>query len=120
MGLLSLTSGTAQYSAQTLPDSNIPNSTVAPFFDDLYLYGNSSPQQGIFYQFFENNTQVGYEYYLGRAGEATPLYHFFVGYDSLQPGIFVFWYFSTGGSSDNGIYAAVGTQGSEFSGLSRH
>ena len=112
-GLLSIQYGSSQYQAETLPDENIPNNTVCPFFDDLYLYGTSSPQQGIFYQFNTANTAVTYEYYLARAGTAGQIYHFTVFYDSTQPGIFTITYYSTG-INDNGEYASVGIQGCKF------
>ena len=112
-GLMSIKAGSAQFQAGSFPLSYLPNNTVAPFFDDLYLYGTSNPQDGIFYQFNQAQTAVTYEYYLERAGDVSYPFHFTVGYDSAAPGIFVFTYYSTGGPNDNGIYCSVGTQGSK-------
>lgn len=112
-GYISIQNGSSQYQAMQLPDAHIPNNTVAPFFDDLYVYGDAvSPRQGIFYQFNAANTNVTFEYYVGRNGTAQ-LYHFTVGYNSLVPGVFTYTYYSTGGASDEGLYASVGSQGSK-------
>ncbi|TKA24245.1 hypothetical protein B0A50_06009 [Salinomyces thailandicus] len=109
-GYISILSGSSQYQVEALPDSHIPNNTVAAFFDDLYLVGASNPQQGIFYAFGKGNTNVTFEYYVGRNG-TSQIYHFLVDYDSAKPGVFVYTYIATGGASDQGIYAGVGTQG---------
>jgi len=113
-GFLSIKSGSAQYQPGTFPLSYLPNNTVAPFMDDLYLYGTGSPQDGIFYQIKAGGSGVTYEYYLERAGDVSYPFHFTVDYDRASPGIFVFTYYSTGGPNDNGIYCGVGTQGSKF------
>lgn len=115
-GYISILQGSSQYQAMQLPASNIPNNTVAPFFDDLYLYGTSGPQEGIFYQYNSAQTAITYEFYLSRAGQQNmEVFHFTVKYDSTQPGIFVYTYYSVGGANDDGLYAAVGTQGRESS-----
>ncbi|KAK5132966.1 hypothetical protein LTR08_008329 [Meristemomyces frigidus] len=107
-GFISIGYGSSQYQADTLPDVHIPNSTVAPFFDDLYLTGTSSPKQGIFYQI--NAAQnITYEYYLGRMG-TSEIFHFTVDYNIATQGVFVFTYYSAGNTTDQGIYASVGTQ----------
>lgn len=80
---------------------------------DLALNQPSSPQDGIFYQFNAAQTAITYEYYLERVGDASYKYHFTVAYDSSIPGIFTYTYYSAGGSTDNGVYAAVGMQGGE-------
>lgn len=113
-GYISLESGSSQYSNQPFPASNIPANAVAPFFDDLYLVGDSKPQTGIFYEI--SDTAVTYEYYLNRGGnngvvDTSEVFHFTVAYDSTQPGIFTYTYYEMG---DNGQYAAVGMQGSKF------
>ena len=112
-GYISIQAGSSQYEAQQLPAPNLPNNTVAPFFDDMYLYGESDPQQGIFYQYNAGQTAITYEYYLFRAGQAGNPYHFTVFYDSGRPGYFTFTYYSLGGSEDEGLFASVGTQGSK-------
>ena len=112
-GYISIDSGSTQYEAQPLPASNIPNNTVCPFFDDLYLDAASSPPQGIFYQFNPGQTDITYEYYLSRPGVAGEIYHFTVAYDSAQVGVFTYTYYDTGGSNDDGEFSTVGTQGSK-------
>ncbi|RMY90444.1 hypothetical protein D0861_03683 [Hortaea werneckii] len=107
-GYLSILAGSSQYQVEPFPDSHIPANSVAAFFDDLYLVGSSDPQQGIFYAL--GSTNVTFEYYLGRNG-TDQIYHFLVDYDSTRPGMFVYTYLQTGGASDMGIYAGVGTQG---------
>ena len=113
-GYLSLGYGSSQYAASELPVDYLPNNTVAVFLDDLYLYRAVEPEQGIFYQFNEDQTAVTYEYYLSLAGQLSHAYHFTVAYDSARPGVFTYEYFQTGGPADNGVYAAVGTQGSKL------
>jgi hypothetical protein len=110
-GFLSILSGSAQYQPAPFPMTYLPNNTVAPFMDDLYLYGTSTPQDGIWYQFNAGRTAVTYEYFLERAGDVSYPFHFTVGYDSVSPGVFVFTYYSTGGPNDNGVYCSIGTQG---------
>jgi hypothetical protein len=113
-GYLSILEGSSQYEAMQFPTDSIPNNTVAPFFDDLYLYGGQSPMQGIFYQFNPAQTAISYEYYLQRAGNVGAPYHFIVAYDSALPGVFTYTYYSLGPSSDDGEFAAVGMQGSKY------
>lgn len=113
-GYLSLGYGSSQYAASELPVDYLPNNTVAVFLDDLYLYRAVEPEQGIFYQFNGDQTAITYEYYLALAGEPSHAYHFTVAYDSAQPGVFTYEYFQTGGAADNGMYAAVGSQGSKL------
>ena len=114
-GYLSILEGSSQYEAQQFPDDAIPNNTVAPFFDDLFLYGGQSPRQGIFYQINAAQTSVQYEYYLQRANNTgNPPYHFIVAYDSAQPGIFTYTYYSVGPANDSGSHAAVGMQGGKY------
>ena len=112
-GYVSIFSGSSQYQiyqAGPLPNTHIPNNTVLPYGSDLYLYGSSYPPQGIFYQ--TGLTNVTLEYYLGRY-QSNGTYHFTVAYDLTKPGIFVYTYYTVGGSSDNGALGVVGTQGSE-------
>jgi hypothetical protein len=113
-GYLSILEGSSQYEAMQFPTDTIPNNTVAPFFDDLYLYGGQTPMQGIFYQFNRAQTAVSYEYYLQRAGNNGAPYHFIIAYDSAVPGVFTYTYYSVGPSSDDGEYAAVGMQGGKY------
>ncbi|KAK6397334.1 hypothetical protein LTR65_006308 [Meristemomyces frigidus] len=110
-GFISIVNGSSQYQPAALPDAHIPNNTVAPFFDDLYLYGNSNPQQGIFYQLSAAGTNVTYEYYIGRGARLSEIFHFTIDYNSLMPGVFVYTYYLAGNTTDDGISASIGTQG---------
>lgn len=111
-GYLSIFDGSSDYSAVPMPTANLPNNTVAPFWDDLYIEAMASPQQGIFYQINSAQTAVTYEYYLARAGE-DEIYHFTVAYNAIAAGEFLFTYYATGPPTDEGEYATVGIQGSE-------
>ena len=110
-GFLSVQYGGAQYASQQLPASNLPNNTIAPFFDDLELQSSAVPMQGVLYQV--QGTSVTYEWYVGRAETVGQVYHFTVKYDSVVPGVFTITYYSTGGTADQGLFAAIGTQGSK-------
>jgi hypothetical protein len=109
---VSILNGSQQYQNNALPSSHIPNNTAAPFWDDLYIYGNATPAQGIWYQFGNGGTNVTVEYYLGRAnaGSNGSVYHFTVGYSTSTPGTVIYTYYATGGGN-NGVNAAVGVQG---------
>ncbi|KAG9963800.1 hypothetical protein KCU61_g3343, partial [Aureobasidium melanogenum] len=107
-GLLTLVSGTTDYdSSPGLPNPYIPLYAAAPFFDDLFKSG-SDLDQGIFYNY--TATAVTYEYRLIRAG-TTETYHFTVGYDSTNPGVFVYRYYDVG-QDQGSASAAIGIQGS--------
>nr|OQO17139.1 hypothetical protein B0A51_16182 [Rachicladosporium sp. CCFEE 5018] len=120
-GYISLLQGSSQYSTRALPASNIPNSTVVPLFDDLFLYGPpptgtgvaGANKQGIWYEI--QGSAVVWEYYVGRGGDATSIYHFTVAYDSNLPGTWRYKYYSVGTTGSdagvNGASAAVGMQG---------
>ena len=114
-GYLSILYGQAQYQPQAFPDSHIPNNTVAPFLSDLYIFGTSSPHQGIWYETFPNGTMM-WEYYTGRyQGPSSQVYHFTVATSTVSPGVWVYTYYATGGSTDDGVHAAVGAQGGKSS-----
>jgi hypothetical protein len=111
---------------KNFPYTGIPENTIAPFFDDLMLYGNKSPRQGVYYQ-IESNSKVTLEWYVGRTAQldadkerlSKSIYHFTVAYDSAVPNTFVYTYYAVGNSSSatvgdagiNGGSAAVGLQG---------
>ncbi|KAH9819844.1 hypothetical protein Tdes44962_MAKER00833 [Teratosphaeria destructans] len=114
-GYLSILNGSQQYQVTTLPDAHIPANTLAPLFEDLYLYANATPAQGIFYQFDPSGVNGTVEYYLGSAagGWNGTVYHFTVAYDTRSAGRFVVRYLSV---PDGGANAAVGVQGVASSG----
>ncbi|EME77747.1 uncharacterized protein MYCFIDRAFT_84845, partial [Pseudocercospora fijiensis CIRAD86] len=111
-GYISLGQGSQAYEAERLPSIHVPPATIAPFFDDLAIFGGQTPMQGIFYQLFDDG--VTYEYYLFRSGVAGELYHFTVEYKYAKPGVFVYSYLSVG-NGNNGQFASVGMQGNEGS-----
>ncbi|KXT14759.1 hypothetical protein AC579_7809 [Pseudocercospora musae] len=111
-GYISLGQGSQAYEAERLPSIHVPPATIAPFFDDLAVFGGQTPMQGIFYQLFDDG--VTYEYYLFRSGVAGELYHFTVEYKYATPGVFVYTYYNVG-NGNNGQFASVGMQGNQGS-----
>ncbi|GAB7331807.1 hypothetical protein MBLNU13_g03762t1 [Cladosporium sp. NU13] len=129
-GYIGLNRGSSQFQVNPFPYSGIPENTIAPFFDDLFLYGRKQPRQGIYYQI--DGGKVTFEWYVGRSAQAQPdkdrlsqsIYHFTMAYDSALPNTFVYTYYAVGKTSQddggvNGAYAAVGFQGLDGSGASR-
>ncbi|KAK3677400.1 hypothetical protein LTR78_002938 [Recurvomyces mirabilis] len=109
-GYISILTGSSQYQTSPLPNSHIPNNTVLPYASDMYLYGSAYPPQGIFYQASSSNITL--EYYLGRY-QGSGMYHFTVAYNTSAPGVFVYTYYTVGGSTDDGVMGVVGAQGGE-------
>ena len=79
-GYIGLNRGSSQFQVNRFPNSAIPENTVAPLFDDLMLYANKNPRQGLYYQ-IEGGTKVTFEWYMGpqravgrRPGAAEPEY----------------------------------------------
>lgn len=125
-GYIGLNRGSSQFQVRQFPNTAIPENTIAPFFDDLMLYGKKSPRQGLYYQ-IEGGTKVTFEWYVGRMAQlpadqerlSKSIYHFTVAYDSAAPNSFVFTYYQVGNSSTgddgvNGATAVVGMQGCKF------
>jgi hypothetical protein len=121
-GYIGLNRGSSQFQVNPFPYSGIPENTIAPFFDDLFLYGKKQPRQGVYYQIYGG--KVTYEWYVGRSAQAQAdkdrlsqsIYHFTMAYDSAVPNTFVYTYYAVGKTSQddggvNGAYAAVGFQG---------
>jgi hypothetical protein len=124
-GYIGLNRGSSQFQVNPFPYSGIPENTIAPFFDDTFLYGKKQPRQGIYYQI--DGGKVTYEWYVGRSAQAPAdkdrlsqsIYHFTMAYDSAVPNTFVYTYYAMGKTSQddggvNGAYAAVGFQGCKF------
>jgi len=125
-GYIGLNRGSSQFQVRQFPNSAIPENTVAPFFDDLMLYGNKNPRQGLYYQ-IEGGSKVTFEWYVGRSAQlpanqtmlSQSIYHFTMAYDSAVPNTFVYTYYQMGNASMgdegvNGASAAVGMQGCKF------
>ncbi|KAK5107179.1 hypothetical protein LTR62_001673 [Meristemomyces frigidus] len=114
-GFVSLRNGSSQYQTSTLPNAHIPPNSMVAYGSDLYLYGAASPPQGISYQV--NATAFTVEYYLGRyQGGGSQLYHFTIEYAIANPGVYVYTYYSVGGSTDDGLMGVVGSQGTSSTG----
>jgi hypothetical protein len=125
-GYIGLNRGSSQFQVNQFPYSAIPENTIAPFFDDLELYGKKNPRQGLYYQI--DGGKVTFEWYVGRSGQtdadkarlSQSIYHFTMAYDSAVPNTFVYTYYAVGSSAMqdagvNGAYAAVGIQGRKLS-----
>ncbi|KAK4497226.1 hypothetical protein PRZ48_011676 [Zasmidium cellare] len=109
-GFLALLAGSSQYQVQQLPTPWLPNATVLPLWDDLFVYrqGGQTPTQGMWYQLSDDG--VVYEWYVARAGVEATIYHFTLSYNYTTPGVFEYRYYLTGGEEE-GAYASVGMQG---------
>lgn len=118
-GYIALERGSAQFLAKRFPypGTTFPDTVIAPFFDDLFAYGNETTKQWIFYQI--ENTMVTFEYYVARAAQRESIYHFTIEYNSAAPSVFTYHYYSVGteGQGDtgmNGAVAFVGIQGGGY------
>ncbi|PNS21330.1 Chitin deacetylase [Sphaceloma murrayae] len=147
-GILSLQEGTTAYDVLPFPDPELPPTTLAPFFDDLYIYlsrtSDTTPQtpsattglpQGIYYTLTPRTTPTALNvtWILSRAG-TYETYIFSLLYDALVPGVVTYEYAVTGGrgsgttagggqgdeSSNDGATAGIGVQGEREDGASDH
>ncbi|KAF4556251.1 Hypothetical protein D9617_1g081270 [Elsinoe fawcettii] len=138
-GVLSLLEGTTAYDVLPLPDTELPGTSLLPFFDDLYIYASRTSDttsenpdastgltQGIYYTLSPSiaPTTANVTWILSRGG-SYELYIFSAIYSTLQPGVVTFEYRVTGGrgsgttsgggtgdeSSNDGATAGIGVQG---------
>ncbi|PSK53990.1 Chitin deacetylase [Elsinoe australis] len=138
-GVLSLLEGTTSYDVSTLPDGELPPTSLLPFYDDLYIYlsrtsdttsenpdATTGLAQGIYYTLSPSlaPTNLNVTWVLSRGG-TYELYVFSVLYDASAPGKVTYEYRVTGGrgsgatagggqgdeSSNDGATAGVGVQG---------
>jgi hypothetical protein len=105
--VISIGSGTSEYSASSLPANYVPSYSIFPYWDDTFIY--QGQPQGLFYLI--EGTKISIECYLSHYGDARQYYHYIVVYDSATPGIFTYSYYQI---SDSGISATVGVQGMRF------
>lgn len=106
--VLCLGSCSTSYTETTLPASVFSSATAFPFWDDLYIYTNTS--QGIYYESQGNipNRQMIFEYYMSHYLQSNQFYHFQIVFFENSPGIVQFKYFQ---STDRGSTCTIGVQG---------
>lgn len=99
------------YSETPIPTTAFPGVTIFAFWDDLFLYTNTS--QGIYYAVQGNapNRSLVFEYYTTHFGQVTQYYRFQVIFFEGVPGVVQYKYFD---ASDGGISCAVGIQGKKI------
>ena len=98
------------FTGTALPTSAFSGATVLPFWDDLYIYANTS--QGICYQTQGNapNRTITFEFYCSHYLQPTVYDHFQVVFFENQPGIVEFIYYE---ATDGGAFATIGVQSNE-------
>jgi hypothetical protein len=96
------------YTETTLPSNSFIGVTVFPFWDDLYIYINTS--QGIYYESDGNipNRILIFEYYMSHYLQSNQFYHFQILFFENSPGIVQFKYFQV---TDGGNTCTIGVQG---------
>ncbi|KAH8903251.1 hypothetical protein BR93DRAFT_940780 [Coniochaeta sp. PMI_546] len=92
----------------------LPYYTVAPFWDDLYVYANT--HQGLYYEVdgVAPHRTVTFEWYTSHYQAPTEYYHFTTQFSESSPGAWTTAYYQI---SDSGSSAAVGLQGGPNDGL---
>ena len=103
------------YTETNLPSNIFPSVTIFPYWDDLYIYSNTS--QGIYYQSDGNlpNRVSTFEFYTSHYQLPREYYHFQVIFFENLPNIVQIKYFQ---ASDRGSTCTVGVQG-KFLGIFR-
>ncbi|OIW26518.1 hypothetical protein CONLIGDRAFT_476211 [Coniochaeta ligniaria NRRL 30616] len=88
--------------------SALPYYTVAPFWDDLYIYANTL--QGLYYEVdgMAPHRSVTFEWYTSHYQAPTEYYHFTITFSEASPGAWTAAYYQI---SDSGSSASVGLQG---------
>jgi hypothetical protein len=96
------------FTETALPTSAFSGVTVLPFWDDLYIYADTS--QGIYYQSqgIAPNRTLTFEYYCSHYLQPTAYYHFQVVFFENMPGVVQFIYYE---ATDGGASATIGVQG---------
>ncbi|CAF1494994.1 unnamed protein product [Adineta ricciae] len=108
-GVLCLNNCSTIYTETALPSSNFSGATAFPYWDDLYVYANTS--QGIYYEVQGNtpNRTVIFEYYCSHYRQPEEYYHFQVVFFEQKPGVVKYIYYDV---SDRGISCTIGIQAS--------
>lgn len=96
------------YTESELPSDIFSDVTLFPFWDDLYIYANTS--QGIYYESQGNSPSrlLLIEFYMSHYVEEDQFYHFQVRFFENQPGIVEYRYFD---ATDQGDTCTIGMQG---------
>ncbi|CAF4073163.1 unnamed protein product [Rotaria sp. Silwood2] len=109
-GVICLQSCSTTFTETALPTSAFSGATILPYWDDLYIFANTS--QGIYYDKQGNtpNRTFIIEYYCSHYQQSTDYYNFQVVFFENMPGIVQFIYYEV---TDEGASATVGIQGNE-------
>ena len=94
-----------------MPANAFNSTTVFPYWDDLYIYLNTS--QGIYYQSEGNSPsrKLIFEFYMSHYLQSEQFYHFQILFFENYPGIVQFKYFQ---ATDQGGTCTIGIQGISF------
>ena len=93
-----------------MPTGSFSDTTVFAFWDDLYIYTNTS--QDVYYAVQGNapNRTLIFEYYTTHFAQTTQYYRFQVIFFEGVPGVVQYKYFD---ASDGGVSCTVGVQGNQ-------
>ncbi|CAF3485076.1 unnamed protein product [Rotaria sp. Silwood1] len=108
-GVICLQTCSTTFTETALPTSAFSGATILPYWDDLYIYANTS--QGIYYQKQGNapNQTFIVEYYCSHYQQSTDYYNFQVIFFENMPGVVQFIYYEV---TDEGASSTVGVQDS--------
>ncbi|CAF1506614.1 unnamed protein product [Adineta ricciae] len=108
-GVLCLDACSTIYTETNLPSNVFPGVTIFPYWDDLYIYSNTS--QGIYYQSDGNNPNrlLTFEFYMSHYQLPREYYHFQVLFFENSSNIVQVKYFQV---SDRGSTCTIGVQAS--------
>ncbi|UJR32832.1 hypothetical protein I4U23_020294 [Adineta vaga] len=109
-GVLCLGSCSTEYTETTLPAHRFSGTTAFPYWDDLYVYANTS--QGIYYEIQGEtpNRTVIFEYYCSHYRAPKEYYHFQVLLFEQYSGVVEYIYYDV---SDRGANCTIGIQASK-------
>ncbi|UJR24156.1 hypothetical protein I4U23_027122 [Adineta vaga] len=110
-GILCFGNCSTSYTETLLPSNIFSNVTIFPYWDDLYIYSNTS--QGIYYQSDGKspNQILTFEYYMSHYLQPKEYYHFQVIFFENFPNIFQVKYYE---ATDGGITCTIGVQASDL------
>ncbi|CAF1627535.1 unnamed protein product [Rotaria magnacalcarata] len=108
-GVICLSSCSTAFTETALPASAFSGAAVLPFWNDLYVFANTS--QGIYYdtQGIAPNRTLIFEYYSGQYRQSTDYCNFQITFYENVPGVVQFIYYE---AADGGISATICVQGS--------
>jgi hypothetical protein len=98
----------ATFTETALPTTAFSGATALAYWDDLYIYANTS--QGIYYeaQGTTPNRTLIFEFYCSHYQQPQEYYHFQMVFFENKPGIVQYIYYDV---SDRGASCTVGVQG---------